>query len=179
MFTFDCLASYGHNYSCFHVIMKDRMQFSASLIILLFCNFRKYSQLPKIYNNSIYLSIKPSIFLSIHLYVLFFYPSIFYLKSIICPAAKFHDTCLFIKWKIFYIYFTGRFVDGGRFPLHQSVVPQRCLGCQGHLKVAIRTKQNILVSISYHPLIFSYSKVNKCFAVCLFLYDLKNPFNIA
>ena len=45
------------------------------------------------------------------------------LEPIIGPRAEFHDTCLLIKRKIFNIYFTGRLVNGRRFPLYQPVPP--------------------------------------------------------
>lgn len=38
------------------------------------------------------------------------------------PGSKFHLTYLLIKWKELYIYSTRAFVNGGRYPIHQTVV---------------------------------------------------------
>jgi hypothetical protein len=49
------------------------------------------------------------------------------LKPIIGPRTKLHDTGLLVEGKVFDVNLTGGLVDGGRFPLHQPVVPQRRL----------------------------------------------------
>ena len=51
------------------------------------------------------------------------------LKPIIGPGPKLHDAGLLIEGKIFDVNLARRFVDGGRFPLYQPVVPQGCLRC--------------------------------------------------
>ncbi len=66
------------------------------------------------------------------------------LKPIIGPRPKLHDTRLLVERKVFDINLTGRLVDGGRFPLHQSVVPQGRLCGQCHLKVPVSTETEAL-----------------------------------
>lgn len=62
-----------------------------------------------------------------------------HLVSVIRPTTEFHDARLFVKWKILYIDFATRFVDGRRFPLDQPVVVDGGFGRQRHLEVSIRT----------------------------------------
>ena len=64
-----------------------------------------------------------------------------YLKSIISPASKLHDTSLLIKRKILNIHLTGRMVDGWRLPFNQTIVVKSCLCCERHLKITISTKK--------------------------------------
>ena len=62
-----------------------------------------------------------------------------HLETVIGPTTEFHDARLFVKGEILYIDFATRFVDGGRFPLDQTVVVHRGFGRQRHLEVSIRT----------------------------------------
>ena len=62
-----------------------------------------------------------------------------YLKSIICPWPKLHNTSLFVKRKIFHVHFTRWMIDCGRFPFYFSWGSQSCFGGQSHLKVPIGT----------------------------------------
>jgi hypothetical protein len=66
------------------------------------------------------------------------------LKPIIGPRPKLHDTRLLVERKVFDVNLTGRLVDGGRFPLHQPVVPQGRLCGQRHLKVPVSTETEAL-----------------------------------
>jgi hypothetical protein len=44
-----------------------------------------------------------------------------YLKPIIRPTAEFQYARLLIEWEIFYVNFTGTFVNGRRFPFDQTL----------------------------------------------------------
>ena len=63
-----------------------------------------------------------------------------HLKPIIGPGTELHDACLLIEGKILYVYFARGLINGRRFPLHQSVVPQSGLRGQGYLKISICTE---------------------------------------
>ena len=70
-----------------------------------------------------------------------------YLKSVIGPASKLHDTSLFVKGEILDVHFTGGMINGRRFPLNLPSGHQGCLRGQGHLEIAISTaKINIKLS---------------------------------
>lgn len=45
-----------------------------------------------------------------------------YLKTIISPWTKFHETCLLIEWKISYINFTRRFENSWWCPINFSSI---------------------------------------------------------
>ena len=70
-----------------------------------------------------------------------------YLKPIICPATKLHDTSLLIKREVLHVHLAGGMVDGRRLPLDQPSVKQGCLGGQGYLKVTISTEN--IITIEY------------------------------
>ena len=72
-----------------------------------------------------------------------------HLKSIICPAAKLHDTGLLVEGEILDVHLTGAVVDGGGFPLHQTGVEQCCLGGQRHLEVAIRAEMRDVETLKH------------------------------
>ena len=40
------------------------------------------------------------------------------LEAIVSPAPEFHDTCLLIEGKIFYINLTRRLINGRRLPFY-------------------------------------------------------------
>ena len=45
------------------------------------------------------------------------------LKPVIGPAAELHNTSLFVEWEILDVNLTGGFINGGRFPLYQPIIP--------------------------------------------------------
>ena len=72
-----------------------------------------------------------------------------YLKPIIGPAAKLHDTSLFIKREVLHIHLTGTMIDSWWSPLHLSSAVKRCLGGKRHLKITISTEIIFIIFISF------------------------------
>ena len=64
-----------------------------------------------------------------------------YLKAVIGPASKFHNTSLLIEWKIFHIHLTGGMIDGWGLPFHITGVEEGRLCCQCYLKITISTEK--------------------------------------
>lgn len=60
-----------------------------------------------------------------------------HLKAIICPAAEFHYTRLFVEWKVLDIDFAGAFINRRWPPLDAPRVVQSGLCGQRHFEIAI------------------------------------------
>ena len=61
-----------------------------------------------------------------------------HLEAVVGPAAELHDAGLLVEGEVLHVDLARGLVDGGRLPLHEAVVPQRRLGGERHLEVAIR-----------------------------------------
>jgi len=88
------------------------------------------------------------------------------LITVVGPRAEPHSAVLLVEWKELDIHRTGALVDGGRFPVNETVRMYRRLCHQCHLVVAIRTiHQNHTVygldrSVDHSPAYSLYSNTS-------------------
>ena len=71
-----------------------------------------------------------------------------HLEAVVRPAAELHDTGLLVEGKVLHVHLTGAVVDGGGFPLHQTIVKQSGFGSQGHLEVAVSAEHLEMILLS-------------------------------
>ena len=71
-----------------------------------------------------------------------------HLKAIVCPAAELHHTGLLVEGEILDVHLAGAVVDGGGFPLHQTIVKESGFGCQGYLKVPVSAEHFKIIRLS-------------------------------
>ena len=62
-----------------------------------------------------------------------------HLEAVVCPAAELHDTGLLVEGEVLHVHLAGAVVDGGGFPLDESLAVESGLGGQSHLEVAVST----------------------------------------